>query len=569
MMASLASDIRTPGIEMPVVLAALTSSVLSLVLPFVVMHVYDRVLPNQTLSTLYVMAAAVVVVIAIDAVLRLARARLLEWHGAAFEHRASCALVQQILDMSDEELSTTNSGSHLARHSAIGTIRTFLNRRIAIFEAPIGLIAIASVAMISLKLLVVPIIAISGLAIFSRHLSSRLYSLVRAGTENRSQRDSFIDEVLSRHHTLKGLALEGQMLRRYRRLCDTRALHDYETTRIMATIRSAGETCSHLVLIGVTIGGGVLVVQGEISIGQMAAATLLCSRSIQPIFSAISVWPQYQTSRVARGVLGWLPEVALPMTSKYEYRLNGRVELRNVSIHRPDDPSRILIHDLSLSLDRGELLAVSGPDGMGKSQLAQVMTARKQPSSGHVAIDGIPVSAKPPGFASHSFLIVSGHAVLFEGTVWQNLFSFQDAAIDEDDGVILDILGLNDNVARLPQGFDTPTSKGSLFHDDFMQRLCIARALIRKPSLVVFDRVETRLDHKGSERFADLLSYLEGRVSVVLIANRPSLISRAPRHLKLTMPGAHQMTGQDRRNASFNVESRSQGMREAIVGHRQ
>ncbi|NJO36692.1 MAG: ATP-binding cassette domain-containing protein [Rhizobiales bacterium] len=275
------------------------------------------------------------------------------------------------------------------------------------------------------------------------------------------------------------------------------------------------------------------VIDGQMSLGEMAACTLLCGRTLQPTLQTLGLWSQYQTTRIARAQLA--AGLALPAQASGPLRpeLKGAFELRDITYFHPKTQTT-LFDGLHLRAEAGEIIGIRGSDGSGKSSLVQMMVGMVSPDSGAVSYDGIPLSEIDLRSLRGQIGVVGERAPQFNGTLMDNLTLFQgeNVAIDEVD--LLRLLGIEEAVARLAHGYSTRIHAGaSDASESLLQRVGIARALLSRPKILILDEANNGLDQDGDRHLIELLLHLKGRVTVLLITQRPSLLEIADRKLEI------------------------------------
>ena len=257
-------------------LASLAVNVLSLALPIVILQVYDRILPNAALGTFTLLIIGLVVVLLFDGFFRTARAYITGWSAARLEHLIGCRAIDRMLAAAIGEFEKSPPGIHLDRLYAIDQLREFHagQARLVMIDLPFVGVFLCLIWFIGGPLVVIPIGLLAVLGAMGLLLGRKLKQLIAERAKLDDRRYSFIIEVLSRIQTVKLLAMEPLLLRRYERLQESGALGAYETTRLSNLTQSLGSLFSNLVMISVAAVGATMVVEHELSIGGLAASTL-------------------------------------------------------------------------------------------------------------------------------------------------------------------------------------------------------------------------------------------------------------------------------------------------------
>jgi len=208
-------------------------------------------------------------------------------------------------------------------------------------------------------------------------------------------------------------------------------------------------------------------------------------------------------------------------------RLNHDIALRNISFAFQTSPGPV-IHNVSLDIKAGRTAAFIGPSGSGKSTLADITIGLLCPDAGTIAVDGIELRASNLASWRAQIGYVSQDTVLFHGTLRSNLAWARSDASEEEMWQVLRMAAAEDLIRKLPDGLDTIVGdRGALLSHGERQRLAIARALLRNPSLLVLDEATNSLDEENEARVLEALDNLHGNLTILLIAHRFSTIKRA------------------------------------------
>lgn len=517
--------------------ASLTINLLSLALPAVLLQIYDRIIPNSATDTLLLLVLGLSVALLFDGILRVARSTLLGWHGAQFEQLAGCQAVRRLLFSEIGQFEREAPGVHLDRLTAVDTLRDYISgqTKVLIVDLPFVLLFLGLVAFIGGFLVLVPLAALAILACAAFFVGQRLKLALqsRAGLDDR--RYSFIIEVLTGITTVKGLAMEPQMMRRYDRLQESSAGSTYDATFFSNLAQGLGAVFSNLTMVGVGAFGAVMVIEGQLSIGGLAACTLLSGRSIQPPLRALSLWTQFQNITLARGRLEQIFDLAPESAADAEpvETIQGDIELRGVSFGYGDEEP--LLRDIDLRIGEGEVIGISGDTGCGKSTLLMLIMNALKPTSGEVCFDGRDIGDLDPYSLRRQIAYLPQSAVLFKGTIMDNLTSFEGPAKIEEAVEAAKLLRLDEAINRLPAGYETKVGDGSFeaLPTGLQQGIVMARALAGSPKVVLFDEANSGLDQRSDQTLKAAIATLKGRASIVLISHRPSLLALADRQYLL------------------------------------
>ena len=518
-----------------IVAASLASSVLTLGLPIAVLQVYDRVLPNQSMSTLGVLVATLVVVLIMDAVLKIFRGQLLSWTAAKYEYQLGCALTSALLNSRLDRLEDDGPGTQSRRLAAIDHLKGFYcgSAATAVFDLPLVTISLALVTLIGGWLVLVPLTLTGIFLLIGWLVGDRLHAVLSQRDTSDDRRQNFLVELFSGIDSVKSLVLEEQMKRRYERLLDGADSLVYRSAGLTAVVRGMSDAFAQFMMVIVASAAAWYVIHGDMSLGEMAACTLLCGRTLQPTLQTLGLWSQYQSTRIARKQLAAGLSIPEQTSGNMQLELQGSLELQGISYRNPKTKAT-LFDGLDIHVNPGEIIGIRGGDGSGKSSLVQIIMGMVLPEDGEVLFDGLAISEIDLHSLRSQIGVVSERAPRFNGTLMENLTLFQGEDVAVDEAELLRILGIEKAVARLAQGYSTRIRAGSTdASESLLQRVGIARALLKRPKILILDEANNALDQEGDRHLADLLQHLKGRVTVLLITQRPSLLHVADRRLEL------------------------------------
>lgn len=523
-----------PGLSAPVLLASFTLNLMSLGLPIVILQVYDRILPNSALETFVVLIAGLAVVLLLDALVRLTRAYVSGWTAARFEHIAACRAVDRLLASDIHELEQEAPGVHLDRLLAIDLLRDHYGgqARLLLIDLPFAALFLCLIWFIAPPLVLVLLGALCVLSTAALLVGGRSKRALAERSKLDERRYSFIIEVLSGMMTVKSLAMEELMQRRYELLQRAGAASTYQTTLYSSLAQAIASLFSNLTMVAVASVGALLVMAGELTIGGLAACVLLAGRTVQPMLGGLGLWTQIQSIAVAKRRVEQLfaraPETGRDRGMVRE--ISGGIELHDVGFsYHPDEPP--LFDGLELTITPGEVIGIRGGSGSGKSTLLALMMGVIKPNRGRVVVDGIDLQDYDQQSLRRQIAYLPQSAVLFQGTILDNLTLFRGAAAVDDGLAAAKLTGLHETINRLAGGYQTIVGDGApqRLSSGAMQGLAVARALAGEPRLILFDEANGGFDTEADGRLRRVLGEIKGGPAMVLVSHRPSLLSLADR----------------------------------------
>ncbi|ALB22017.1 Alpha-hemolysin translocation ATP-binding protein HlyB [Piscirickettsia salmonis] len=524
-----------------ILLVSLLINILSLAFPLALLQVYDRIIPNSSLPTLYLLTIGVLVALTLETLFRISRSYVSAWADAKFEHQTSCNAFKTMINSTLSEYEQRGHGVHLEQINSLSQLRDFYAGQAitSLIDIPFVLIFIFLIAYIGGVLIFVPLIIITAFILFTIFINQHLKALLMQRREHEDRRLNFIIEVLQSIHTIKSMTMEAQMLRRYERLQGSSAINDHKLSIKASQVMSFGLLVSQLSMVATVAVGALLVLQGQLTIGGLAACTLLSGRCLQPINRATSVWNRLQSIRIAEDKLQEvfkLPPEYVP-TQKQLAHIDGHICFEHVNFRYDknnntstnEDDENWLFKNISLDIPAKTTVGITGDGLSGKSSLLWLIMGLYQPDQGRILIDDHDIQKLKIQNIRQHIAYLPQHGDLFNGTIIDNLTLFQEQKYYKQAIEVSQLLGLDSIIERLPKGYHTPVANHAMesLPRGIIQRIAIARALIHKPPIVLFDEANTAMDMQGDTILINVLEQLKGTCTLILVSHRPSLLAHA------------------------------------------
>ena len=520
-----------PVFRTDIILSSLVINMLSLALPMVLLQVYDRLIPNQALNTLSILIIGLLIVLVVDVFLRTARSYLVGWIGAQYEHKTGCDSMDHIIHGNLSELESVSSGEQLDRLNAIDSIRDFYGSQasIAVIDLPFVFLFLGILLYIGGWLIVVPVILLIFLGFIAFKLGIHLRDAIEDDTNWEDRKYSFIIEVLRGVHSVKSMAMENLMDRRYEKLMQSCSKSSYNVIYLNSLAQGIGTTFSQITMIAVASVGSWMVINNDITLGALAASILLAGRTVQPLLRALGIWTRFQHIQIAQNKLELVNAIKQERVAETEEinRVNS-LELKNFSFKYNED-DEFALKNINLELHHGDIIGIRGGNSSGKSTLLWAMMGGVKPTSGELLING----DKPEKYSTNSLrsrmAYLPSLPVMFQGTILDNLTMFQGD--DKIDAVMkaAEHMDLSQILVRMPEGFETMVGDASQneLPAGTMQKIAIVRALASNPDVILFDEANSGMDSGSDEDLKGLMEKLKGKCTIVLVSFRPSLLKLA------------------------------------------
>ncbi len=527
------------------VLASFALNIFGLALPVTLLHVYDRILPNESYGTMLLLGIGCGAAAVMEAILRVARSALTTWMGARIEHQSSASLIDRLMRMPLNAFSHQGIGTHFEVYRAIKMVREYYAGQAlqSAIDIPFAVLYLALIALLAGWLVAIPLGVLGLFLILGAALGGRMRRALDSRHTLEERRLNFISEVLGGVHTVKGLGAEAGLLRRHERLQHGCNEADFAVARLGGTASVIATSLAQATMMMVVIIGSLSVIDGAMTTGVLTACSMLAGRCVQPVQALFDRWVRYQSVALALRRIG---QVLLEVgdgdaparnagTAIGQPLVAGSIEMDNVQFAYERGPE--ILRDLSLSVGPGELLGIVATNASGKTTLLRLILGVLRPSTGSVRVGVRGTHADSVGDAMTGIggvVYVGEHPELFKGTILQNLTLFDPSRAD----LAMEVcrrFGLDRRIASLPQGYETIVGDASQesLPRGARQMICLARALVREPAVLLLDEPNSSLDVQSDTVFRRALEELRGSVTILLVTSRPSLLTLADRVVQI------------------------------------
>lgn len=519
-------------------LASLLINLLGLMVPLFVMQTYDRVVPNQAVSTLWVLVAGLFIGTAFEMVLRMVRAHLLDQAGKKTDLILSATLFERITGMSMKARPATIGGFAQSIHDFQG-LREFLTAvtLTSIIDLPFVALMLVVVGLLGGWLVVIPLIAFPLAVGFALIIQVRLRDTVEKSLSLGAVRQALLIETLGGLETLKANGAESE-----------RQYHWEQTNGAIARLDAHARNLSSLASNGTlfiqqfcgmaTIVAGVYsIIAGNLSVGALVATYMLGSRVLAPLGQIAGLITRYQQAQLTMRTTDAL--MALPQERQAEQQalehtsLKGGVAVSHVSFRYPGQTAAAL-NDVNLTLQPGERIGIVGRSGSGKSTLGRLLMGFYHPDEGQVLLDNLDLRQLDIADLRSQIGYVAHDLPLLAGSLRDNLTLGARHVSDARMLEVAELTGVTELARQHPQGFDRPVGeRGQLLSGGQRQAVLLARALLLEPPILILDEPTSHMDNSSEEQLRQrLLDWVPGK-TVLLVTHRTSMLSLVDRLLVL------------------------------------
>ncbi|WP_122901951.1 type I secretion system permease/ATPase [Acinetobacter sp. B51(2017)] len=515
---------------MDIMFASLLANILALATIVFSMNVYDRVIPAQSIPTLWVLASGVLIAAIFEFVLRVSRIYLSDIIGKRADLRISDRVFGHAIRIKNKER-PKSTGTFISQIRELEGVRELVTSTTvtAIADLPffflfLGIFWLIGGNLFWVMLVIVPLMILPGIL-----AQKPLAKLAQEGMRESAIRNAMLVEAVQGIEDVKLLRAEARFQNQWNHMNEVSADVAMRQRKIVGLMTAWTQKLQGLAFAIVVLVGAFAVMDGEMTVGSLVACSILSSRMLAPISQLAGVLGRLQQAKVAKKGLDELMSkpVDQPDHTSLIHRpaIQGHYELAGVTFkYGPDDPKPTLVIP-KLEIKPGEKIAILGRNGAGKSTLLQLLSGMQEPVQGKVKLDGVELNLIDPSDVRRDMGLLNQGAQLFYGTVRENLTLGAPLATDDDILQALKITGAINFVQEKKEGLDHVILEGGVgFSGGQRQALLLSRLLIRQPNILLLDEPTAAIDDVSEKQLIDhLKGWLTNRTMVVATHRRAVL----------------------------------------------
>ena len=525
---------RSKKIYFDVVIASFIINLFVLASPLFTMNVYDRVVPNNAVETLWVLALGVSVVYGIDLFLKFVRSYFLEIAGKKSDIIMSSILFERVMDMKFSN-KPKSVGSFASNLKEFDTVRNFFSSAslAAIVDLPFALIFLIVTYFIGSYLVLVPIVIMIAILCYTFFIKDPLQNAIKSTFEASAMKNGILIESLSSLETIKTLGASGHVQWNWEEATGEIANRSIKSKIITTSITTVTSFLVQLNTIAIIVLGVYMIQDTHLTMGGLIAAVMLSSRAIAPMGQVASLAANFEQTKTAYQSLSKIMQMPVerPEGKKFVRRnsFEGKIEFKNVSFTYPDTTKGSLDR-INFVIQPGEKVCIIGRNGSGKTTLQKIILGLYAPTEGSVLIDGIDINQIDPADLRRNIGYVPQDVVLFKGTVRENIV--QKAPYVDDMQIIkaAKVSGVDEYVNAHPLGFDMPVfERGDGISGGQRQSIAVARAFLLDSPIILLDEPTNSLDNTVESKLKANLKVNTVNKTMILVTHRTSMLDLVDR----------------------------------------
>ncbi|MES2675302.1 MAG: type I secretion system permease/ATPase [Pseudomonadota bacterium] len=513
-----------------IIVASFFLQLFALVTPLFFQVIMDKVLVHRGLSTLDVIAFGFFVISVFEVLLSGIRNYVMAHSTNRVDVELGARLFHHLLALPIAYFESRQVGQSVARVHELNNIRNFItgSALTLVIDLFFTFVFLAVMWYYSPQLCWIVIATIPFYILLSIFITPMLRHRLDEKFKHGATNTSFLTEAVTGVQTVKAMAVEPQMQRKWEDQLANYVNASFRSQNLGNVANQIASLINKLMTLGIIWWGAHLVMDGELTVGQLVAFNMLAGRVSGPILKLVQLWQDFQQAGISIARLGDI--LNTPREPGYNPNrstlpnVEGRVEFEHVRFrYRLDSPS--ILDDFNLQINAGEVIGIVGRSGSGKSTLTKLVQRLYVPESGRVLVDGVDLSMVDTTWLRRNIGVVLQENFLFSQSVRENIALVNPAASMEEIVRVATLAGAHEFIVDLPEGYDSQVGEqGCNLSGGQRQRLAIARALLTNPRILIFDEATSALDYESERIIQDNMAEICKGRTVFIIAHRLSTV---------------------------------------------
>jgi subfamily B ATP-binding cassette protein HlyB/CyaB len=518
-----------------VLIASFFLQLFALVTPLFFQVITDKVLTHRGFTTLDVLVVGLIAVSIFETILGTLRTYVFAHTTNRIDVELGARLFKHLIALPIAYFEARRAGDSVARVRELENIRNFLTSSALTLVIDLGFTFVFLAVMFYYSPLLSWIVV--GSFPFYIAISAGVTPIFRQRLEKKFDRgaenQSFLVESVSAIQTLKAMAIEPQMQRRWEEQLAGYVGSSFDVLSLGNWTSQLVQFVSKIVTALTLYFGAHLVIEGQLTVGELIAFNMLAGRVAQPVLRLAQLWQDFHQARVSIARLGdilnTVPEPAFNASQAALPPIKGDITFDHITFrYRIDGPTAL--QEISLKISAGQVIGIVGPSGSGKSTLTKLVQRLYVPESGRISIDGIDLAVVDVAWLRRQIGSVLQENVLFNRSIRDNIALADPGMSMERVLAAAELAGAHEFILGLPDGYNTVVGeRGASLSGGQRQRIAIARALVTNPRILIFDEATSALDYESENIIQRNMRKIAAGRTVLIIAHRLSAVRHADR----------------------------------------
>lgn len=522
-----------------VAIASVITNFLSILIPLYSLNVYDRVIPNDSTPTLWVLSIGICLALVFEFILRIIKSNFVDLVSKNADIILSSKLISRILSL-PVSMQSLSVGSLIQHVKELETIRDFFSSAtlVTFIDFPFGILVLAFIGMIGgFWLFFIGLISMIIVLIFGIIIQKIIARSMEETFTIKNKKSSYLAELVTGLENIKGIIAEGRMQKNWEFLSAEHAKTARSSSFLSSFATSFFQLVQNLNYVLFVIVGTFLIIAGELTVGGLIACTILSSRAILPMVQGAGMITKFSQVKIAYNTIARIMKLPTERISDNSYisheKLTGSIEFKNVSFRYNADAPDVL-KNVSFKINPGDKVVILGRIGSGKSTIEKLLMGFYYPQEGNILIDNIDIRQFDPSDIRSNIGYLPQDIYLFSGSIAHNIL-LSDRPLEQkqvDDAIRLS--GITDFVNNHPKGFNTPVGEGGKWLSGGQkQAIGIARSFLHQSPILILDEPTAMMDSKTEQNLLDHINELSHDRTLIVVSHNLNFLSIANKVLLL------------------------------------
>ena len=508
----------------------------AMAVPIFIMAVYGYAIPSKAPGSLMMFVFGVGLIILSDFALRALRSRILAYVGARFDTALSVEVFQRLLYIPYQMVQNASIGAQLARLRQFEKLREiFLGSfGTAVLDLPFLIVFVVAIAIIGGWIAAIPaVLMVSYIVLAAVSIPIAKRQTIQSG-DAKTKKQNIMMELFLMHRDIRNVGGEAIWQKRYEQAAASFAALDFRAQHFSQKIQTISQGLSMAAGISTLGVGTLMVMSGDLGVGGLIAIMALIWRVLSPLQNAFlslsRVGKLIEAIRMVNNLMRMQPERTPGVVPSISRRFAGHITTKNLSFRYPQ-ASDAAIKNANVTINPGELVAITGPSGGGKSTFLKMLAGLYRPVAGAVGFDHLDIRQIDMGELRYAISYQPDHPTFFYGTVEQNVHLNDPKSHSEDMIRLMRHFHIDENEPHLPEGVQTRLKAEAVqqMPDSLKQKLLLCRSFAKKASYYLLDEPANFIDFETDRQFVELIKSMKGEATLLFTTQRPSHMREADR----------------------------------------
>lgn len=524
------------NIYIDVIVASFIINLFVIATPIFTLNIYDRVVPNNAIDTMWVFVSGIVLVYIFDFILKFLRSYFLETAAKKSDIIISSIIFEHVMSLK-LKYKPKSVGSFASNIKDFDTLRNFFNASTIsiLVDLPFSFLFLFTIYFLSGSLVIIPIFSALIIILYSLFIERPMKNAVEQTHVASSMKNSILIEALSSIEIIKALGISGHSQWKFEEATAEVATKGIKSKLLSNSVSNVVSFVVHINTVLIIIGGVYAISEQLLTMGALIATVMLSSRMLAPLGQVASLIANFEQAKNSYTVLDSIMKQEGENEQKFIAReeFNGKIEFKNVSFSYPNSEKKVL-DNVSFVINPGENLAIIGANGSGKTTIQKLILKLYEPTEGTILIDDIDINQLDASDLRENMAYVPQETILFSGTLKDNIIVRKPNATDDEIVEVAKLTGLDKFVNKDPQGFYMPIAeRGDGLSGGQKQLVALSRALLYETPFILFDEPTSAMDSYNENYFLKQMPSIVKDKTFILVSHKHTLLQLVDRVMVL------------------------------------